>query len=192
MHWKHVFAGGDVDLTAAEIHRVDAVLDRCDDLARLAVARQHVGVGHARHRHMRVGFAPAVAGRLHVHQPRILAVLHVADEDAVLDQHGLVGRRAFVVDRQRAAPRLRWCRHPARSRPWRRPADPSARQRPRCLLRLKSPSRPCPTASCSITPGQPGAEHHIHFAGRRRHRFQIHQSLPDGIVDRAAPGLPSR
>src|SRR5579875_3462379 len=24
------------------------------------------------------------------------------------------------------------------------------------FLRLKSPSRPCPTASCSITPGQPG------------------------------------
>ena len=35
---------------------------------------------------------------LHVHQPRVLAILHVADENAVLDQHGAAGRRAFVVD----------------------------------------------------------------------------------------------
>jgi hypothetical protein len=48
--------------------------------AGIAVAGRHVGVGHARHRHMGVALAPAVAGRLHVHQPRVLAVLHVADE----------------------------------------------------------------------------------------------------------------
>jgi len=29
---------------------------------------------------------------------RVLAVLHVADQNAVLDQHGAIGRRAFVVD----------------------------------------------------------------------------------------------
>ena len=64
----------------------------------------HVGVGHARHRLVRVGLAAAVAGRLHAHQPRVLAVLHVADELAVLDQHVAAGRRALVVDGERAAP----------------------------------------------------------------------------------------
>ena len=34
-----------------------------------------------------------------------------------------------------------------------------------------------------------GAEHHVHFARRRRHRFEIDQRLPDRVVDRAAPGL---
>ena len=68
------------------------------------VACGHVGVGHARHRLVRIGFAPAVAGRRHAHQPRVLAVLHVADELAVLDQHVAVGRRALVVDGERAAP----------------------------------------------------------------------------------------
>ena len=68
------------------------------------VAGRHVGVGHARHRLVRIGFAPAVAGRLHAHQPGVLAVLHVADQLAVLDQHVAAGRRAFVVDGERAAP----------------------------------------------------------------------------------------
>ena len=43
--------------------------------------------------------APAVAGRLHAHQPRVQPVLHVAEQNAVLDQHGALGRRALVVDR---------------------------------------------------------------------------------------------
>src|SRR6266446_3238979 len=54
---EHVFARGDVDLPAAEIDRVYAVLDRGDDLAGLAVAGQHIGVGHARHRYVGVTLA---------------------------------------------------------------------------------------------------------------------------------------
>jgi hypothetical protein len=97
---EHIFARGDVDLAPAKIGGVDAVFDRGDDFGGIAMARQHVGVRHARHRHMRITLAAAIAGRLHVHQPGILAVLHVADEDAVLDQHRTVGRRALVIDRQ--------------------------------------------------------------------------------------------
>src|SRR5580704_2243915 len=100
---KDVFARSDVDLAAAEIRRVDAVLDRGYNFAGLAVAGEHVGVGHARHGYVREAFATAVAGRLHAHQPGVLPVLHITDEYAVLDQHGAICRRAFVVDRQRAA-----------------------------------------------------------------------------------------
>src|SRR5271154_6965281 len=59
---EHIFAGGDVDLAAAEIGGVDAVLNRGDDLAGIFCAGEHVSVGHARHRHMRKAFAAAVAG----------------------------------------------------------------------------------------------------------------------------------
>ncbi len=52
---------------------------------------------------MGVGFAAAIAGRRDAHQPGVEAILHIALEDAVLDQDIFLGRRAFVVDRQRAA-----------------------------------------------------------------------------------------
>src|SRR5689334_13469530 len=47
--------------------------------------------------------ASAIAGRLHAHQPGILPVLHVADENAVLDQHSAIAGSALVVNRERAA-----------------------------------------------------------------------------------------
>src|SRR5262245_17149097 len=53
---------------------------------------------------MAIALAPSVAGRLHVHESRVLSVLHVADENAILDQHGLAGWRAFFVDGERAPP----------------------------------------------------------------------------------------
>ena len=96
-------AAGDVDLAAAKGDGIDALLDRGNDLLRRVVAGSHVGVGHARHRLVRVGFAPAVAGGRHAHQAGVLPVLHVADQLSVLDQDGSVGRRALVVDGQRAA-----------------------------------------------------------------------------------------
>ena len=52
---------------------------------------------------MGIGLAAAVAGRLHAHQAGVLPVLHVADEDAVLDQRRDAGGRALVVDGERAA-----------------------------------------------------------------------------------------
>ena len=90
---------------------------------------------------MRVAFAPAVAGRLHIHQPCVLPVLHVADEDAVLDQHRTMGWRTFIVDRQRAAAR--------RNRAVVDDGDslaatcwPISPAKAEVFLRLKSPSRP--------------------------------------------------
>src|SRR5215212_8490490 len=101
---EHVLPGRDVDLTAAEIGSIDAVLDRGEDFGGVALPGEHVGVGHAWHRHVRIALATAVAGRFHVHQPGVLAILHVADEDTVLDQDSAVGRRALIVDRQGTTP----------------------------------------------------------------------------------------
>ena len=49
-------------------------------------------------------FAPSIAGNRHAHQAGIEAVLHVAEQHAVLDQRGALGGIAFVVDIERAAP----------------------------------------------------------------------------------------
>ena len=81
-------------------------------------------------RHMGKAFAPAVSGRLHSHQPRILAILHVTDEDAVFDQDGAIGRSTFVIDRKRAAP-LQHCAVIDDGDAFgRQRADPQARRKP--------------------------------------------------------------
>ena len=67
-------------------------------------AGEHVGIGHAWHGQMGIALSATIAGGPHAHQARILAVLHVADQDPVLDQHRATGRRALVVNRKRSAP----------------------------------------------------------------------------------------
>ena len=52
---------------------------------------------------MRIALPAAVAGRPHPHETRVLSILHVAHEDAVLDQHGAIGGRALIVDGKRPA-----------------------------------------------------------------------------------------
>src|SRR5262249_2126695 len=78
---KNVLARSDIDLAAAEIDGIDAVLDRGDDLTRRMFAGEHVSIGHARHRRMGIALPAAIACGFHAHQTRVVAVLHVADED---------------------------------------------------------------------------------------------------------------
>src|SRR5690554_4495947 len=99
---KHELAAGDVHLAAAEVGAVDTLLHRADDLLRIALPGQHVGVGHARHRQVRVGLAATVTGGRHAHQAGVELVLDIALEDAVLDQHSAVGAAALVVHAERA------------------------------------------------------------------------------------------
>ena len=75
---EHELAARDVDLAAAEVRRVDAFVDRRDDLFGIVLAGQHVRVRHARHRRVRERLAPAVARRFHVHEARVHLVEHVA------------------------------------------------------------------------------------------------------------------
>ena len=96
-------AARDVHLSAAEVHGVETVLHRFHDVARIVLAGEHEGVGHARQRRVRVRFAAPVARRRRAHEAGVEPVLHVADEHPVLDQHVTPGRRALVVDVERAA-----------------------------------------------------------------------------------------
>src|SRR3546814_9195300 len=47
--------------------------------------------------------AAAVAGRSHAHQTGVQSIMDIAFEDAIFDERVALGRRALVVDRQRAA-----------------------------------------------------------------------------------------
>src|SRR6516165_10312812 len=60
---KHELPRGDIDLSAAEIDRVQTFLHRGDDFLRILGPGQHVGVRHARHWRMGKTLAPAVPGR---------------------------------------------------------------------------------------------------------------------------------
>src|SRR5690606_18975590 len=97
-------AGRDIDLTASEINRVNAALQGSEDFARVLVAGGHEGVGHARHRPVGVAFAPARTSRRDAGEARVQAILQIAFENAVFDQHRALSRRAFIVDGERAAP----------------------------------------------------------------------------------------
>ena len=55
---------------------------------------------------MRVGFTAAVAGWRNPHQARVELILHIAFQDAVFNQHVVLPRHAFIVDRQRTAAAL--------------------------------------------------------------------------------------
>ena len=58
---EHELAVRDIDLAAAEIDRVQAMFDRRDNFFRIAVAAEHIGIGHARHGQVGERFAPRVA-----------------------------------------------------------------------------------------------------------------------------------
>src|SRR6202789_2196335 len=98
------FAAGDVYLAATEVDGVEAALDGLENVGGNVVAVEHVGVGHARHGDGLIALAAAAAGVGHVHQARAELVGEIAAQDAVLDEHGLLGGVALVVDIERAAP----------------------------------------------------------------------------------------
>ena len=93
----------DVDLPAAQVSKIEASLDRADDFLGAKFAIEHEGVGHARHRQVRIGFPSCVAGAGMAHQAGVKAVVHIAFENAVLDQCGALAWFTLIVDMKRSA-----------------------------------------------------------------------------------------
>ena len=52
---------------------------------------------------MSVGFTATVASRRHPHQTRVEFILHVAFQNAVLNQHVVLAWRTFVINRHRTS-----------------------------------------------------------------------------------------
>ena len=123
-----------------------------------------------------------------LHEARVLAVLHVADQDAVLDQHGAIGGRAFVVDRERAAPLRDGAVVDHGDALGRDPLSHQAGEG-RGLLAVEVAFEAVTDRLVQHDAGPAGPEHHVHLAGRRRHRLEIDQRLAHGIVGGALPGV---
>src|SRR5262245_53573785 len=95
---KHEVAVRNVDLSTPELLGKNAVFDALHDVFRLVLPGQEDGVGHAGHRVAGETFAPSVAGGSLLEVLGAQAVVHVAAQDAVLDEHAAGGLVPFVVD----------------------------------------------------------------------------------------------
>src|ERR1035437_7122856 len=67
---ENKFAIRDVDLPAAEVHRVNAILHRTNDVPGIVLPGEHVRVRHARHRNVLITLAASVARIGQAHQSR--------------------------------------------------------------------------------------------------------------------------
>ncbi len=139
------------------------------------------------------GLAAAVAGDRHAHQAGIHHVLHVAGEDAVLDQHGALGRVALVVDRQRAAAiGQRAVVH--HGDPLGRDLLADAPRERRATLAVEVPLEAVADRLVEQDARPAGAEHHRHGAGRGRIGAEVHARLMHrlaGVVVQAVVAEPA-
>ena len=130
---------------------------------------------------MGIAFAAAVAGGPGFHQPRVHAVLQVAGEDAILDQHSALRRMAFIVYVEAAAAAvqravIQHCyalgRHPL--------SDAAAKGA--AALAVEITLQPVSDGLVDQHTGPSSAQHHVHFTRRRWSRFQIHQRGIDRFI----------
>src|SRR5436190_24264760 len=92
-------------LAAERPARIDAELDVADEVveADTLFPWRDIGIGHPHDRHMAERDRARVAGGPLAERRGRLARVQAADEDAFPDERGVLGRRAFVVVRERAA-----------------------------------------------------------------------------------------
>ncbi|MNF64571.1 hypothetical protein D3C84_463070 [compost metagenome] len=140
------------------------------------LTRQHVGVGHARHRQGGVGFAAAVAGEWHPHQAGVLLVLQVALEDTVLDQHVVAPRRPLVVDGDGAAPTHQGAVIDYGAVPGGDLLADTTGEGRRSLA-VEVPLQAVTHGFVQQHAGPTGTQHHRHGAGRRVYGLEVHQGL---------------
>ena len=185
---KDEFAGGDIHLPAAEIHRVKPALHTAQHLFRRMGTAQHHRIRHARHRRMRIALAAAIAGGGHAHQPGILPILQEPNQDAIFNQRGAPAWRAFIIHRQAAAPiwhsAVIYHVHAGGG-------DTLAKQAGKggCLFAVVIAFQPMADRFMQQNAGPAGAEHHFHLSGRRGHAAQIHQRLAQSFIHTALPGF---
>ncbi len=137
---------------------------------------------------MGIALPATIARGFHAHQTCVVTVLHVADKDAILDQHRATGRRALVVDRERA-PSLRDGAVVDDGDALRRDALSHQTGECRSFLAIEVAFEPVPHRLVQHDAGPARSEHHVHLAGWRRHRFEVDQRLAHRIISRGLPGL---
>ena len=116
---------------------------------------------------MRIGLAPAIAGRRHAHQAGVQLVLHIAPEHAFLDQRRALRRRAFIVDVERTAATSERAvvNHSAQLRGHALPDTTGERG---SALAIEIAFQAVTDRLVQQHAGPAGAQHDRHVAGRRR------------------------
>ena len=164
-----------------EIRAVEAARHGADDIGRIALARQHERVGHARHGDVFVALAPAAAGGGCFRDAAGKLVLQIAAQNAVFDQNVALGLVAFVVHVERAAAaadsavvdhRTERTRHLL--------ADASAESRNAFAIEVGFET--VADGFVQQHAGPAGTEHHDLFAGRRFHGIELHDRLARGFA----------
>ena len=165
-----------------KLRGVQALLHRADDLLRVVLAAEHVGVGHARHRQVREGLAAAVAGGRRPSsaarsacpacsragcRPRSVTVRWVGlPSSSMLSEprrFGSVPSSTTVTPRRRDAL-----------------ADAAGEGARALAIEVALEAVADGFVQQDARPAR--TEHDRHHAGRRRPRFQIDQRLVDGLV----------
>jgi len=135
---------------------------------------------------VRIALAAAVARGLHSHEPRVEAILQIAAQDAVLDQHRTPGRRSLVVDVERATPlgdRAVVDHGDAGSRD----SLADAAGEGRGLLAVEVALESVAHGLVQQDPRPAGAEHHIHGAGGAGHGVEIEGRNAYGLGNHGLP-----
>jgi len=130
---------------------------------------------------MGIGLTASVAGDRHAHQARIVAVLQIAAEHSILDEHIALGGIALIVHMQRAAPvRQRAVvnhRHPRRGH-----SLPQTASEDGGALAIKVPLQAMSNRLMQQHPRPARTQDHRHHAGGRRSRLKVNQGLPNGLL----------
>ena len=124
---------------------------------------------------MLIGLAPSVAGRVHTHQARILAVLHIAAQHAILDKHIAARLRALVINGNGTAAVLDGAvidNGDALGRDLF--ADPAAEGR--SALAVEVALKPVAHRLVQHYARPAGPKHDFHLACGSRHRPEVHRS----------------
>ena len=130
---------------------------------------------------MREGLAAAVAGGAHLHQARIERVLHIAAQDAVFDQHIVLGGVAFVVHVERAAPAgQRAIVDHGHALGGHALADAAGKHAGALAVEVAFQAMAHGLVQQDAGPAR--AQHHRHLAGRRGPCFEIDHGFVHGAV----------
>src|SRR4029077_20595180 len=101
---EYKLAVGDVDLAAAEVYRIYPALNRADNIFRIIVAGQHIGVRHAWHGNVLVALATSISGIGDSHEACRQLVAQIPLQNALLDEDCFLRGFTFVVDIERPTP----------------------------------------------------------------------------------------
>ena len=135
---------------------------------------------------MGIGLAAAIAGRRHPHQPGVLAILHIADKNAILDQRRPAGRRALIVDAQGTA--TVWNRAVIdNGDAWCCNSLPHQSSEGRRLLAIEIAFQSMADSFMEQNARPSGPKNDVQCTGRRRYGFQIDQRLAQGLIHTRLP-----